>query len=242
MKCVSASNQECKARPTITNINSNEPLFYPYNIIVNKCSGSCNNINDAYSKLCVPDVAKDISIKVFNLMSRTNETRHVSWHETCACKCRLDANVCKNKQRWNNGKSRCESKELIDGGTCNGGFIWNRSICECECDKSWDVREYLDNANCKCRNYKFRLTDELVEERSKDINGNKMIYNTTLLNCEKIYKTCTLYIVLLIVMFIIILGIDTICLYFYWYTIKNCLIIKWDSYNIMLKYDRLFII
>ena len=26
-------------------------------------------------------------------MSRTNETRHMSWHETCACKCRLDSSV-----------------------------------------------------------------------------------------------------------------------------------------------------
>ena len=43
-------------------------------------------------------------------MSRTNETRHVSWHETCKCKCRLDASVCNNKQCWNNDKYRCECK------------------------------------------------------------------------------------------------------------------------------------
>ena len=47
-------------------------------------------------------------------MSRTNETRHIKWHETCKCKCRLDASVCKNKQRWNNDKCQCECKELID--------------------------------------------------------------------------------------------------------------------------------
>ena len=62
------------------NVNSNEPLFYPYSIFVNKCSGSCNDINDPYAQLRVPDVAKDMNIKVFNLMSRTNETR----------RCRLD--------------------------------------------------------------------------------------------------------------------------------------------------------
>ena len=48
---------------------------------------------------CVPDVVKNINIKVFNLMPRTNETRHVKWHETCKCKCRLDASVCNSKQR-----------------------------------------------------------------------------------------------------------------------------------------------
>ena len=43
-------------------------------------------------------------------MSRTNETRHIAWHETCKCKCRLDASVCNNRQRWNKDKYRCECK------------------------------------------------------------------------------------------------------------------------------------
>ena len=57
------------------NTNSNEPLFYPFSIKVNKCS-------DPYAKLCVPDVAKKINVKVFNLMSRSNKTRHIEWHQT----------------------------------------------------------------------------------------------------------------------------------------------------------------
>ena len=140
LKCVSISNQECRIRPEITNIGSNEPSFYPYSIKVNKCSGRCNNISDPYSKLCVPDVVKN-NVKVFNLISRTNETRHIEWYETCKCKCRLDASVCNNKQRWNNDKCRCECKELIDKGTCEKGFIRNPS--KCEFDKSCDVGEYL---------------------------------------------------------------------------------------------------
>ena len=52
------NNQECKIRPQIVNINSNEPLFYPYSVKINKCIGSCNNINDWYAKLCVPDIIK----------------------------------------------------------------------------------------------------------------------------------------------------------------------------------------
>ena len=47
-------------------------------------------------------------------MSRTNETRHIEWHETCKSKCRLDAFVFHNKQRWNEGNCRCEYKEVID--------------------------------------------------------------------------------------------------------------------------------
>ena len=85
---ISMNNQEYKVRPEIINVNSNEPVFYPFSIKTSKCSGSCNNINDPYAKICVPDVVKDLNVKVFNLMSRTNETRHIKWHETCQCACR----------------------------------------------------------------------------------------------------------------------------------------------------------
>ena len=97
LKCVSNNNQEYKVKPVIMNIISDEPSFYPYSILVNKCSGSCNNINNPYFKLCIPDLVKNIDIKVFNLISRTNETRYISWHETCTYKCRLDACDCNNK-------------------------------------------------------------------------------------------------------------------------------------------------
>ena len=72
LECVSMNNQECKVRPEIVNVNSNEPIFYPFSIKTSKCSGICSNINDPYAKLCVPDVVKNINIKVFNLMSRPN--------------------------------------------------------------------------------------------------------------------------------------------------------------------------
>ena len=68
------------------------------------------NINDPYARMCVPDVVKKLIIKVFNLMSKTNETKHIKWHETCKCKCTLDASLCNNKQRWNGDKCRCEYK------------------------------------------------------------------------------------------------------------------------------------
>ena len=54
LECISMNNQECKARPKIIDVNNNEPIFCPYSIKVNKCSGSCGNINDLYAKLCVP--------------------------------------------------------------------------------------------------------------------------------------------------------------------------------------------
>ena len=99
LKCASMNNQERKIRSKIINLNTNEPMLYPFSLKVNKCSGSCNNINKPYAKLCVPDVVKNINVKVFNLMSRINETRHIIWHETCKCICRLSASVCNSRQR-----------------------------------------------------------------------------------------------------------------------------------------------
>ena len=114
LSCISMKNQECKVRPEIINVNSNEPVFYPFSIKTSKCSGSCNNINDLFAKICVPDVIKDLNVKIFNLMSRTNGAGFIEWHETYKCRCRLDAVVCNNKQRWNKNKCKCEWKELID--------------------------------------------------------------------------------------------------------------------------------
>ena len=112
LECVSMNNQECKIRSEIININTNEPIFYPYSITISKCKGSCNSMNDPYAKICVPDIVKKINVKVFNLLSGTNETvykmmKHIKWHKTCKCKCRLNASVCNNKQRWNEDKCRC---------------------------------------------------------------------------------------------------------------------------------------
>ena len=85
LECISTNNQECKIRSEIINVNTNEPVLYPFSIKVNKCSGSCNNVNDPYAKLCIPDVVKNINVKVLNLTSRINETKHIIWHETCKC-------------------------------------------------------------------------------------------------------------------------------------------------------------
>ena len=71
------NNQECKVRPQIVAVNSEEPVLFPFSIKISKCSGSFNNIYNLYAKLCVSDIVKDSNVKVFNLMSKTNETKHI---------------------------------------------------------------------------------------------------------------------------------------------------------------------
>ena len=217
LKCISMNNQECKVRPQIVNVNSDEPVLFPFSIKTSKCSGSCNNINDPHAKLCIPDVVKNLNIKAFNLISRPNERGHIEWNETCKCKCRLDASVCNNKQRLNNDKCSYECKELIDKGVCNKGFIWNPSYCECECDKSCDVGEHLDYENCKCRK---KLVDKFVEE-STETDEEAKLAKLTLAEDENKHKcnSCTLYIVLFSIIFTINAGIST---YFVYYKCMNC--------------------
>ena len=142
-----------------------------------------------------------MNLKIFHLMLRTNETRHVKWHETCKCKCRIDGSVSNNKQRWNEVKCRCEFKKLIDKGACDKGFNWSPSNCECECNKLCDIGEYLDYKNCNCRK---KLVDKLVQECTENVEEVKLAKITQVENKNK-YKcsSCTLYIVLFSITFTI---------------------------------------
>ena len=171
--------------------------------------------------MCVLDVVKNLNVEIFNLMSRTNETRQIEWHETCKCGCRLDISVCNNKQRWNDDKCRCECQELIDKDVCDKGSIWNPSNCQCEWDKSCDVGEYLDYENCKCRK---KLVDKLVEECTESIDEVKIV-GMALFKCRNDCKSsCTIYVVLIAIVSAISIGNGTYFIYYkymnHWY-LKN---------------------
>ena len=210
LECISLKNQESRARPEIVNISGNNPIFYPFSIKINKCSSNCNNISDPYARICVPDTVKNLNVKVFHLMPSTNDTRHIKWHETCKCICRLDEIICNSNQRWNKDKSRCECKELIDKGVCGKGFIWNPRSCECECDKSYDIGRYLDYSDCKC---KKNLVDPLVEEYAENIEEVKLAKLTPE---DENNGKCNSYVVhkvLFFIFFIISIGIGIYFVY-----------------------------
>ena len=90
LECVSMKNQECKVRSKIVGINSNNPIFHPFSVKINRCTGNCNNINDPYARIRVPDIVKNLNVKVFNLMSLTNATRSIKCPETCKFICRFN--------------------------------------------------------------------------------------------------------------------------------------------------------
>ena len=225
LRCISMTNRECKARPEIVNVNSDEPVFYPCSIKTSKCSGSCNNINDPYAKICFPHVIKNLNVKNFNLISRTNKTRHIEWHETFKCKWRLEASVCNNKQRWNGDKCRCKCKELIDEGVCGKGSIWNRSNCECECDKSCDIGEYLDYENRKCRK---KLVDKLIKRSSAEecTENAKEVKIVDENECVCSYTIC---VILAILVLTISIGIGAYFVYSRWYLKRDVICVKFGT-------------
>ena len=170
LECLSLINRECMPRPKILNVNEGigEALFYPNNVLVNKCSGSCNTSDNPMFKICVPKIIKNVNMKVYNFLMRLNETRNVLWHESCKCVCRLNSSVCNSKQIWNSDTCRCDCNEDFAGIiNCAKGYTWNSSTCECQCDMWCKPGQYLDHKNCVCKN---KLVGRLIEECASVIN------------------------------------------------------------------------
>ena len=153
-------------------------------MLVNKCSGSCDTINNPMAKLCVPDIVKRVNMQVYNFLMRLNETRSVLWRESRKCVCKLNSSVCNNKQIWNNDTCRRDCNEdFASIINCTKGYMWNPSICECQCDIWCMPGQYLDHKNCICKN---KLIGRITEECTSVINetvinnvDNKDNNNTT---------------------------------------------------------------
>ena len=164
-------------RPKILDVNEGvgEALFYPYNVLVNKCSGSCNTSNDPMARLCVP-----------NIIKRINEIRNVLWRESCKCLCKLNSSVCNNKQIWNNDTCRCDCNEDFAGIiNCTKGYTWNPSTCECQCDTWCKPGHYLDHKNCICKN---KLIGRVIAECASVINETMVNNRDNIANDDTITK------------------------------------------------------
>ena len=83
-------------------------MTYPCSIKVNRCNGNCNNISNPYARVCVPNIIKNITLKILDLISWENKTKQIKWHESCTYVCRLDPVVCNNK---NPSNCKCEYKK-----------------------------------------------------------------------------------------------------------------------------------
>ena len=204
LECVSGVNQKCMLRPKKPDVNEGvgEALFYPYNVLVNKCSGSCDTINNPMAKLCVPNVIKRVNMQVYNFLIRLNETRNVLWHESCKCVCKLNSSVCNNKQIWNSDTCRCDCNEDFAGIiSCAKGYMWNPSICECQCDKWCKPGQYLNHKNCVCKN---KLIGRVIEECTSVINETMINNNKDNITDNNTYLI--LFIIFLIGSIMLLIG------------------------------------
>ena len=139
---------------------------------VNKCSGSCNTLNDPMARICVPNIIKNVNMKVYNFLMKLNEARNVLWHESCKCVYKLNSSVCNSKQIWNSDTCRCNCNEDFTGTiNCTKGYMWNPSTCACECDMWGKPGQYLDHKNCVC---KSKLIGRIIGECTSVINETMM--------------------------------------------------------------------
>ena len=150
-------------------------MTFPYKIEVDKCVGSCNDLNNPYFKVCLSDVVKNVRVKRFDLISKKNILRNISFHQSCECGCLLDKKVCNNKQTWKKDKCRCECLEIKE---CDIGFSWNVVNC------SREMKKYA----------------ALIEDEEYDVETDDMIkYKTVTLikkkeNCKPFVASSILFV------------------------------------------------
>ena len=163
-------------------------MTFPYKTEIDKCVGSCNDKDNPYFKVCTPDIAKNISVKVLDLISKKNLLKNITFHKSCKCDCLLDEKVCNNKQRWNKDKFRCEYLEIKE---CDNNSFWNVVNCRCE----------------------FKKAAKLIVEEECDVETSDIVKNKTTVITKEI-ENCKPYIaasILFISVSIMTTGIMTYC-------------------------------
>ena len=170
-------------------------MTFPYKIKVSKSIGSCNDKDNSYFKVCLPDIVKNISIKVFDLISQNNVYKSISFHKSSKCGCLLDEKVCNNKQKWN--KENCICECLIKEKCSNDSFF-NVVNCSCELRKaaklvveSEECKDISNNAkenDCIMKNKTVTLIKK-VECRAFPANCKPFVTSGILLVCVSIVTT-----------------------------------------------------
>ena len=123
-KCTSLSNQKCEIHPTLINLHpdeySKELHYYPFAVKLDKCVGSCNNLNDLSSKVFVPSKTEDLNLSVVNMITEISKLKTLTKCISCECWCIFDGREYNSDQRWNNDK--CWYKKTA--------YIWKRLCLE----------------------------------------------------------------------------------------------------------------
>ena len=165
-KYVSIIDQKCMTQSTLVNLHPNEHSkeshYYPFAVKLDRCVGSCNTLNDLSNQLCLPNKTEDLNLSVFNMITEINESKTLTKHISCKCKCRFDGIKCNSDQWWNNDKCRCECKKRH---VYEKDYVWNPATCSCENGKY--LASIMNGSAITC--------DEIIEsynEETKTIPAN----------------------------------------------------------------------
>ena len=111
------SNQKNMIQPTLINLHQNEYSqvlhYYPFATNQDRYAGSCNTFNDLSSQVSVPNETEDLNLNVFNMVTGIKESKILTKHISCKCKCKFDGSKWNSNQKWNNDKCRCECKNMM---------------------------------------------------------------------------------------------------------------------------------
>ena len=103
-----SSHHKCIIQPTFINLHpiecSQEFHYHPFAIKLDKCVGSCTGINELSNKVCVPNKTEDLNLSVLNMITGINESKTLSKHISCECKCKFDVRICNPGQWWYKNK------------------------------------------------------------------------------------------------------------------------------------------
>ena len=101
-KCISLSNQKCMTQPNLIILHPNEYSqefhYYPFSVKLDRCVGSCNTINDLSKKVCAPNKTEDLNLSAFNMITGINESKTLTKHISCECKCRFNRRKCNSDE------------------------------------------------------------------------------------------------------------------------------------------------
>ena len=126
------------SQPSLINLYPNEYSqefhYYLFAVKLDRCVGSCNTINDLSNKVFVPNKTEDLSLSVFNMITRINELKILTKYIPCKCKCRFDGIKC---------NSECKKHHL-----CGKDYVWNPATCNCENGKY--LAGIMDNSTITC--------------------------------------------------------------------------------------------
>ena len=84
-------------QPILINLNPNEYSqefhYYPFVVKLDRYVGSCNTLNDLSNKVCVPNKTENLNLSVFSIITGINESKTLTKHISCECKCKFDSSV-----------------------------------------------------------------------------------------------------------------------------------------------------